>query len=81
MFFRFEKTTTHMSLIFPKSIGILVFPQNMAGSLNFSILEMSCLMFLLGLGPFPFQQQEKTAQYLPMISTLSPINGCCTIVS
>ena len=79
--FRFGKTTTRTSLISLKSTGILVSLLNMAGSLNFSTLEMSYLMFLLGLGPLPFQQQGKTAQCLPMISILSPIKGCCTIVN
>lgn len=54
-FFRFEKTTTPMNLIFQKSIGILASLQNTAVSQNFSNLEMSYLMFLLGLGPLPFQ--------------------------
>lgn len=80
-FFRFEKTTTPMNLIFLKSIGILVSPQNTAVSQNFSNLGMSYLMFLLGLGPLPFQQQRKTALYLLMISILNPINGYCTTVN
>lgn len=53
-FFRFEKTTTPMNLIFQKSTGILVSLQNTAVSQNFSNLRMSYLMFLLGLGPLPF---------------------------
>ena len=80
-FFRFEKTITPMNLIFQKSIGILVSPQNTAVSQNFSNLGMSYLMFLLGLGPLPFQQRRKTALCLLMISILNPINGYCTTVN
>jgi hypothetical protein len=80
-FFRFEKTTTFMNLIFQKSIGILASLQNTAVSQNFSNLGMSYLMFLLGLGPLSFQQQRKTALCLPMISILNHISGCCTIVN
>lgn len=80
-FFRFGKTTIPMNLIFQKSTGIPVSLQNTAVSQNFSNLEMFYLMFLLGLGLLPFQQQRKTALYLPMISILNPINGYCTTVN